>query len=309
VCDFYSRCDLGLPRIYGEGQACVDLYAASAREVIAQSPELEPFYESIGECAALESAPCPSSSTANDRQAVTTTLLSCWADVWSVAGDSCSGDVCAPGLRCTGASDTTCGECEVSPEGWCDENYDCEPLERCDDETNHCVSLLADGEVCSVDLDCLSGVCQAGTCQKPSGEGEACSDALWCDAYLKCVAGSCRAPGGAGSPCDSSDDCRYSFACKGGTCIKTGVSDIAVGEPCRYLGCVQGAYCDFIEGVCKSDAVGEPCSYSCGRQRACFDGKCANKLPVGAECSVDEACESSNCSAGSCVEELRCGAF
>jgi hypothetical protein len=304
-----ERCQLGLSHFYGEGQECRDLYSAGVNLAVAESPKLESVYEKLAECAVLDTIPCPTSSTLFEAQVLTGALISCLSEVYAQAGDSCEGDACAPGLRCTGANDTMCGECEVSPEGWCEETYDCEALEFCDNETNLCVSFLADGASCTSDRHCLSGSCREDFCAQPGGVGDPCESADECDYTLKCASGSCRAPGGEGDACVDSTDCRFSFVCEASVCRRTGMSEISVGEPCRLYGCTEGAYCDFAEEICKSAAVGEPCLSTCGFERACLEGSCAELVPVGGQCNADSDCQSSKCIDSSCAADLGCGAF
>ncbi len=177
---------------------------------------------------------------------------------------------CAPGLHCT---DGVC--CETACSGPCES---CLAINSGDPQS-------ADGDCRPVavgtdpDDDCeakppascgTTGVCDgAGRCAQYGGE-TACGAA-------QCVAGRTS-----GALCNGDGACVPSqeggcglFRCLDGTeCARTCDDDDDV--------CIEGAYCD-------------------------ANGVCAGKVPNGAPCGEDDACQSGTCEGGRCCKE--CGFF
>jgi|GEM_PF-2798320 len=308
VCAYYERCDLPLMRAYGTGQECIDFYVAGAEYAIELDPRRSTLYREVAECGEIEQTACPTTSSFFDFRPLVRAFLDCTSTPTHALGEACTPGSCSEGLRCSEESDAVCGVCVSGSDNGCSLDVECADTERCDLDSNSCVAYANLGETCSYSGDCASGHCRSGVCDSPGAIGAACEVISDCEPFLLCAEGECRALGGEGDSCEESLGCRYAFTCENNTCVALR-GEIPVGGECRYYGCEDGAYCDISEEICKSDAVGEPCTYSCGSQRACIGEVCTERLENGASCSDSDECSSLLCFQGTCEEAPECTVF
>ncbi len=138
--------------------------------------------------------PCPSGTFCNNREVCQRRLM---------AGESCSGRSggCADGLYCNssrvcaapfgldaGCSGYTDGECGAA--AYCERGG----------SSYHCVASPAVGQTCDSQTGCQpKAFCNSGTCQAPLANGQSCSANQWCasgvcDPSVGCVAGAACLP-------------------------------------------------------------------------------------------------------------------
>lgn len=80
--------------------------------------------------------------------------------------------------------------------GVCDEDADCADAEECTPD-GYCVAQ--EGDDCSTDAECSTGVCDDGSCVRCGGDGE-CADGHRCGADGRCVAEDDVSTSGGGDP-------------------------------------------------------------------------------------------------------------
>lgn len=158
-------------------------------------------------------------------------------DTSSVAGE-CGGTTTTSGATfsgCGGGSGTGTSSCTTAG---CSNDADC-PGDRCcrydafGNVNCWCGSCpIYDGDSCSSDCQCYSGVCRNGIC----GEGY-CT--VFCDQYYKGTGK--RFAGCEGGTCD---ECSY---CGGNTCQKSPYAPCWCGGT---AGCASGEICDPVSGDC-----------------------------------------------------------
>lgn len=104
-------------------------------------------------------------------------------------GERCDSSGCEPGLACGFAFDLGFPVCARLPGLGqpCDEG-DCSVGARCDDDTETCVSLTADGEPCMGHRECASVYCPAGFCEPRPIAGSACGLDGVCASDATCLA-------------------------------------------------------------------------------------------------------------------------
>ena len=160
---------------------------------------------------------------------------------------------------------------------------------------------LAVEEVCSVDLECNTGVCTVaenscgGVCWS-SDNLDDCRTSVDCDAGQRCFAGECMGLPGAGQSC--TDACAGELRCVHGECApaKADGEACAVDEECQRGGRCVDERCARVLGP------GEQCAADdlCALGTSCVDGRC-RPLPDVDEICVDEACLRGECANGVCV--------
>jgi hypothetical protein len=196
-------------------------------------------------------------------------------------GDLCTtSDVCANGVcegsfvDCSGLDDAcNLGVCATST-GFCEqvavnESGGCDDGDLCTDNDT-CASGVCQGT--NVDCSGLDGMCQTGVCDGGSGacvaqladNGASCNDGDLCTSGDECVNGVCE---GGAIDCSGLDD-----ACNVGTC------DEKSGE-CEAVAANEGQTCD--DGI------------ACTFDEVCTAGDCAGTLE---DCDGDGACDADdNC--------------
>lgn len=139
---------------------------------------------------------------------------------------------------------------------------------------------VADGEACSIDVECASGTCdlpmscpEMGCCfgicratQTPGKVGDACAKLRDCKTGLVCGQDlTCHAPAGVGEACGSDRECVDGLACVGagstpGTCRALPHA----GELCSYQRCAdENLRCDENTHTCVPVGLpGDPCPTS-----------------------------------------------
>jgi hypothetical protein len=137
---------------------------------------------------------------------------------------------------------------------------------------------IADGEACSIDVECRSGVCtlpidcpEVGCCvgacrttQAAGGPASACDQPRDCAAGLVCGrARACLAPAGAGEDCGSDRECADGLGCINPLTTMLGTCRALphAGEDCPYLRCAdEGLRCDEATHRCVALGLpGAPC--------------------------------------------------
>ena len=222
-------------------------------------------------------------------------------------GDTCSEEkedeteLCNDYLSCVN------GKCGLFTEGdpcdkygYCDNNYKREENLRCNRTENKCHRYRGEGEACTNDDDCGSGlICNAkddetpGVCIKiPKNVGDECVD--YCSNGLKCYNYVCTEP-----PTTVGAECHPSkLPCVGSnlTCNSADNKCVALpkeGEACINNECAEGLYCND-EGKCAAyRGLGEECTsvYRCASALYCNDeDKCANYPVAGEECTSESEC-------------------
>ena len=191
----------------------------------------------------------------------------------STSADSASGDdvsvtpeVCATDQDCASMPGT--GPCTVA---------------KCKPSTNKCVLADApdgkgcdDGDACSTETVCSSGVCGGGAVVD-CDDGDVCTDDA-CDPLMGCA----YVPNEA--PCTDGDPCTVGDACANGECIGSeNVCDD--GDPCTQDLC-DGGGCQHVAATGPCDD-GDPCTVD----DACADGVCGpgkqKACDDGDGCSID----------------------
>jgi hypothetical protein len=237
--------------------------------------------------------------------------------------NSCTGDTCAEG-----GAGTTClvaGDClsNVCTSGACARGS---AGTGCADTNGNCLSndcggigdtcqLGAATTDCVVAGDCLSNVCNDGTCQlgqpgtpcnftngncfsnscsvdtcAAGGAGTTCLVAGDCLSNV-CTRGAC-AKGGAGTPCDATNGNCLSNSCGGigDTCqLGAAMADCVVAGDCLSNVCTGG--------TCQRGAAGTTCNFTNGN---CLSNNCAGDTCAlgvdGASCDANTDCGSQVCS-------------
>ena len=112
----------------------------------------------------------------------------------------------------------------------------------------------------------------------------------------------CRSPAGGSAACD-----RTSHKCRAYLVVAEGAGCNFTGKEVRY--CDRGFYCDTSSTTptcTKQRALGDACDspddLSCGYDRVCSAGKCADGLPAGKTCTTNMECASWYCNAGKCSD-------
>jgi hypothetical protein len=144
---------------------------------------------------------------------------------------------------------------------------------RC--EGDRCEDRVALTETCNSADDCNAPLaCHEATCRGLAGFNG-------CDKPEQCVTGRCEASTcqeqvSLGDTCDSNDDCRSPLTCHQGFCL------IPVGEKCTHPSqCVSGV-CD---GTCNRGAVVCP---RCEAGMVCIDGQCVRPVIIRDHRILDE---------------------
>ena len=166
-----------------------------------------------------------------------------------------------------------------------------------------------DGDLCSLDDACASGLCVGAASLDCGFLTQECATGV-CDSVVGCVA---AAKGEMESlPCDIGDACVTSSVCLAGTCEAAVGLDCDDGDPCTVDSCDEGTGCKSTgpapptcptEGAC-AGGVGLVCvdgAYQCDLESV--PGYHAVEL-----CDdVDNDCDGAVETAGDCAETISCG--
>jgi hypothetical protein len=133
----------------------------------------------------------------------------------------------------------------------CDDGLYCTVLDQCESgicagQPNNCA---APGDVCMV------GVCNEATktcVAAPGNDGAACDDGNDCTVNEACSSGVCAGgvPGNNGLACDDGDGCTSATTCSNGTCGSPGatITQCIDGDMCCPPGCANDDDCLFWQG-------------------------------------------------------------
>ncbi len=247
-----------------------------------------------------------------------------------VDADPCTDDTCAAGVCEPGANACVCdvpSECLPFEDGdlcngtltcvdhrcvpIADSVVDCPPVPATNQcQTNSCVPATGlcalmpvpdgarcdDGNLCTVDDQCTSGVC-AGTAAQ-------CDDENVCTADLcNTSTGLCSHMPAAGA-CDDGDPCTWSDTCFQGTCLGT-------PRECNDSNLCTEDMCDAATGQCLFNLItcsdGDVCTRDyCEPQTGCqYEPLFDSPLPLGADCNDHCQCQSHYCYDGPYMAPFR----
>ncbi|MGM0578259.1 MAG: hypothetical protein ACQEXJ_21225 [Myxococcota bacterium] len=249
-----------------------------------------------------DACPCDSFSDCqhlNDGDACT--------GLWQCASGNCTLDTsnipdCPPSDNPCVAVSCTEGACqETLLDGtWCDDGDPC----TVDDQ---CVEGVCEGEATACDdgNPCTLDTCSSatGACTyEPAASGTACEDGDPCTAGDTCRGGECVPGDDQGCACDEDADCAAfedgnlcngTLVCDGGTCRVNPATVVAC--PVDPTGCVPEV-CDPETGQCVADPApeGAPCNDGdpCTVDDRCSGGVCAGTLM---DCTDDNPCTEDVC--------------
>ena len=184
------------------------------------------------------------------------------------------GGACDDGDLCTQTDTCTTGVCAGTP-------VDCSGLTGgclvgvCNSGTGVCEALPVsdgaacdDGDQCTLDDVCATGVCIAGTPVDCSVLDDICNVGTCIPAT-----GACQAtPANEGGSCNDGDPCTINDACSGGTCAGTPTDCSAFTSLCNI-------------GMCN------PTTGECGAMPANEGGACDD----GYACTIDDSCQNGTC--------------
>lgn len=214
-------------------------------------------------------------------------------------GDCFSGN-CIDGLCCNTVCGGTCEACDIVP-GVCTlvgggNDPDNECANGACDGMGMCV--LDDGQVCTLDTECLSGNCVDGRCCNSAcgGTCEACDIvpgvctlvAAGNDPSNECANGACDGAGACGL--DDGELCGMSGDCLSGNCVDGVCCDTACSGTCEA--------CDIVPGVCSPRPDGTDPEAECAGADTCNgagDCRCVDGMVNGDETGID--CGGSICGA------------
>jgi hypothetical protein len=225
----------------------------------------------------------------------------------SFGGGYCTQD-CGSDPTCPdGSTCQTYGSYKFCLDG-CSTDDECREGYVCDYHV--CRPRCTRNDLCTTPDQCFKGRCMAG-CQKDTD----CSGKL-CD-NGKCVA-----------PCKTDDNCTPGFSCNTTTGRCVAKPGKAMGQACGGSGECATAYCLPYRRICSvkcTSTTACPTGYVCGAERfdkdggGTFDSIEADCVPIkgkgaaGASCDKDDACASSHCYSGICMEgcaaDADCGAL
>jgi hypothetical protein len=255
---------------------------------------------SNGACAtAFNSAPCDDGNDCTSQD--TCALGTCKGgenDCPCDFSDDCvkfdDGDLCTGALECVG------GFCEVDPASVpeCLSSDACQ-VPTCVPETGECSVVMvpdgapcSDGDPCTTQESCSSGVCTAGS-------------TVPCDDKNPCTTDNCLPAGGcdhaplSGPICDDGDPCTQDGACVQGACVGAIPWNCDDGNPCTIDTCQPGGGCTytFTLGPCEDGNL-------CTTGETCADATCGGGSPI--DCNDGEICTQDACApALGCIYEAK----
>lgn len=237
------------------------------------------------------------------------TCVGAWRMVCGKAGSGYLVQNCNDGQFCNGTESCVEGACQAGSPPSCNDGNACtvgdscvEPAclagtptecddanpctsDSCDPSTGKCVFLAAavpcvDGDACTVNDNCVDGVCLGGEVTPCADDGNACTLEGCNPATGECV--SLASDG----PCVDGNLCTVQDTCVQGVCApgKSVVCDDA--NPCTKDACTPAV------GVCVYTPITGPCDDGnlCTQAEACADGKCAGVLKACDDqnpCTID----------------------
>ncbi len=232
--------------------------------------------------------------------------------------DSCiaqskpDGTSCDDGLFCNVNETCQAGVCTGGFAYYCDDLNTC-TADSCNEETDSCEyspvtdgTSCNDGQFCTIDDVCTSGVC--GGTERDCSDGVACTadscdeendqcvntpdnsycdDGLWCNGEEICDASAGCQPG---TPvnCDDGDECTID------SCDE--VNDMCINDPLADDTACAGGIC------CSGNCVTPVCSANddCNDGDECTEDTCNNPGTCAASCSYINAPDNTACTGGIC---------
>ena len=274
-------CQKGGPNLCDDGDPCTSDSCAEAlggcqhADVSCPTPSdpcLVAVCDGVGGCAEV---PGNDGASCNDGD-VCTIGDACAAGVCGGTpddcddGNACTDDACVPGAGCH-ATTVICAEpVEACHESFCDETDGCLTVGSLDGTS------CDDGEVCTLDDECLDGACVGGLDDCDDGNacttdacvlGEGCElETVVCpEPDEQCLTAVCDTNDGCGvealddgNSCNASDGCS-SASCESGACVEAPTPGCGVHAQCNDA--PAGASCNDEDPTSVSDA--------------CFAGLCA----------------------------------
>ncbi|MBI3786317.1 MAG: PD40 domain-containing protein [Deltaproteobacteria bacterium] len=241
----------------------------------------------------------------------TVPIQTCVRDVDCRDTNPCTNEHCGEDGRC--AYDLVV----CQPAGACSDGGVCDPTTgQCTNTPKPDGASCDDGNLCTHEDSCHSGVCRGTTVD--CSHGDACHDAGACNP----TTGLCPNPRPNGTPCNNGNLCTSDDQCKDSLCEGT-VKDCATADACHAAGTCNpntglcpnprpdGTTCDD-HNLC---TIGDACQGSickgteknCATADACHDagscnadtGLCPNPRPNGTPCSDNNLCTSGDQCTGS----------
>ena len=204
------------------------------------------------------------------------------------------GAICSDNSKCTTNDGCTSGKCIPGKPLPCDDGKAC-TADSCKADKG-CVfdaaavdkkACDADGDKCTQNDACSSGVCVAGA-KKLCDDGSACT-ADSCDK----TTGSCKTtPVKDGTPCDDANACRTDDKCVTGVCKGTADKDCDDNNACTKDACAADKGCSHDAAALNNqpcDADGDKCTAG----DSCKSGTCAVGNPK--VCDDGSACTTDSC--------------
>lgn len=224
--------------------------------------------------ACLDSSECAEGSTCLGRECRRLGL----------AGESCTGGLCAPSAYCDVSSGCVARVDQGEPctGEQCMADSVCDPLSRtCVPATVTAGNACVPAQACPSGQACLVNETQDSVCQPLRSLGAACLDSSECETNLSCRgeidAGlTCQPRAGAGERCQANRDCQPTATCLEGTCVALPMpgEDCTATRRCRWGLCRDSIYVDG-GGVCGSTfSAGQPCK----ADDECSSGQCNGSL-------------------------------
>jgi hypothetical protein len=321
MCDFNTRCEAEMGKVYPDKQTCVELATAvfdCGIHFVLGSYEYTLAYiydETAGpECVQwIEGASCDQAP--NDGPAACDDVISFRPATGNYIevgeGESCGESVfltgpdedvraCGRGLYCeSSGSNEVCNVCRrnIAAGQPCEPNNDrCDDPLFCDGSSQTCIAHKAVGEACAANTECEQNFCKDNLCAEPLARDAACVAGDSCYGALRCDGGVCTDPLTEGEACPVGDGCQAHLVCSEGTCKSMDwCSPGAVDQPCNSW-CVDGTVCDMAEMVCRAQAqAGEACTgyYDCVSDASCdmVNGVCVAYAALSDDCGSSATCD------------------
>lgn len=265
----------------GEGTTCYCDQMCATSAYVCSSNKCSLYYRSGSNlCGYFRGISSQCSSTlgnyCSSGQKVSAVYSSCTLGVSLI---SCTSGYCATCGDCAGGSDT-CNAVSCGSTG-----YGCGGV--CNGNLGGCVSYASEGQSCSCDGMCSSGICSGGICSYYYQSGaNSCG-------YYKGASGSC---GAVTNVCSAGQKVSSSLSCQAGASL---------------LSCVSGncAVCGDCTGsgdTCSAKACGTTNGYGCASPNICTGqgtgaGNCTAPAGIGSTCYCDAMCTIGKCIGNTCL--------
>ena len=241
--------------------------------------------------------PGPLSVLANVESVAVRTSVDC-ADPSIATGTPCDdGNACTltdtcQNHVCTGIDPVTC-----APSDQC-HNGVCNPATGlCGNAAKPNGSVCSDGDPCTLNDTCQSGICAAGA-PVVCSPSDSCHDAGTCDSGT----GGCSNPVKPdGASCSDGNACTSGDSCEGGTCQPGGAISCNDGNVCTSDSCDPGSGCVYTDHTsdCNDN---NPCTTdTCDPATGCVFTNNTGVCDDGNACTSGDTCAEGTCHAGGAV--------